>query len=301
MKAKIIKNLKRTIVSDKSFPNVILLFSCADRAGIVSRIAHFIFELGGNILDLDEHVDPVEKTFFMRVSWSAGNVSIPVSELEEAFTSLGKEFNASWKIRIAGSKTRVAIFVSRFDHCLQEILWRNSTVEFPIEISLIIANHPDLAPLAAHYGIPFHVFPVNHDNKENTELQEIGLLEKNAIDTIVLARYMQVLSPLFVERYPGRIINIHHSFLPAFVGSSPYRQAYERGVKIIGATSHYVTEELDQGPIIEQDIVRVSHKDTLDDLVRKGRDLERLVLARALRLHSEHRILVNGKKTVVFD
>jgi formyltetrahydrofolate deformylase len=282
-------------------PGVILLLSCADRPGLVSRISHFIFERGGNILDLDEHVDPVEKTFFIRVSWSTENFSIPLSELEEAFTPLGKEFSASWSIRFTDRKTRVAIFVSRYDHCLQEILWRNRIGEFAVDISLIISNHPDLAPLAAHHGIPFHVFPVNRDNKDETEQMEIALLEQNAIDTILLARYMQVLSSRFVDHYPGRIINIHHSFLPAFVGSSPYRQAYERGVKIIGATSHYVTEELDQGPIIEQDIVRVSHKDSLDDLVRKGRDLERLVLAKALRLHSGHRILLNGKKTVVFD
>jgi formyltetrahydrofolate deformylase len=285
----------------KSDTVAILLLSCADRSGLVSRISHFIYERGGNILDLDEHVDPVEKTFFIRVSWSTDNFSIPLSELVEAFTPLAKEFNAIWKIRFTGRKTRVAIFVSRYDHCLQEILWRNSIGEFTIDIALIVSNHPDLGPLAEHHGIPFHFFPVSRANKQEIELQEIDLLEQHSIDTIVLARYMQVLSPQFVDRYPGQIINIHHSFLPAFVGSSPYRQAYERGVKIIGATSHYVTEELDQGPIIEQDIVRVSHKDTLDDLVRKGRDLERLVLAHALRLHSEHRILVNGKKTVVFD
>ncbi|NTV06905.1 MAG: formyltetrahydrofolate deformylase [Chlorobiaceae bacterium] len=279
----------------------ILLLSCEDRSGLVSRISHFIYERGGNILDLDEHVDPVEKTFFIRVSWSTDRFTIPVSELEEAFMPLAKEFNASWKIRFTGRKTRVAIFVSRYDHCLQEILWRNSIGEFAIDIALIVSNHTDLGPLAAHHGIPFHFFSVSRDNKHEVELQEIELLEKHSIDTVVLARYMQVLSPQFVDRYPGQIINIHHSFLPAFVGSSPYRQAYERGVKIIGATSHYVTEELDQGPIIEQDIVRVSHKNTLDDLVRKGRDLERLVLAQALRLHCEHRILVNGKKTVVFD
>jgi len=196
---------------------------------------------------------------------------------------------------------RVALFVSRYDHCLQELLWRHSIGEFRIDIPLIVSNHPDLEPLALRYGIPFHVFPVTAASKQEIEQQELGLLRDHDIDTVVLARYMQVLSPQFVESYPSRIINIHHSFLPAFVGSSPYRQAYERGVKIIGATSHYVTEDLDQGPIIEQDIVRMSHKDTLDDLIRKGRDLERLVLARALRLHSEHRILVNGKKTVVFD
>jgi len=290
----------KMIKPDKNPQNVILLLSCADRAGLVSRISQFIYERGGNILDLDEHVDPVEKIFFLRVLWNE-RLPIPVSELENAFSSLAIEFCASWKIRLTGLKTRIAIFVSRYDHCLLEILWRNSIGEFAIDLALIISNHHDLAPLAAQYGIPFHVFPLNGDNKEAVEREEVALLEKNAIDTLVLARYMQILSPQFVERYQSRIINIHHSFLPAFVGSSPYRQAYDRGVKIIGATSHYVTEELDQGPIIAQDILRVSHKDTLDDLVRKGRDLERFVLAKALRFHAEHRILVNGKKTVVFD
>ncbi|NTW69410.1 MAG: formyltetrahydrofolate deformylase [Chlorobiaceae bacterium] len=289
------------MISDTIPENVVLLLSCADRAGLVSRISRFIYERDGNILDLDEHVDPVEKTFFIRVSWRYESASFSLSELEAAFRPLGTEFDASWQIRLSGRKTRTAIFVSRYDHCLQELLWRHSIGEFPVDIALIISNHPDLAPLAAHHGIPFHVFPVSRDNKDEMEQHELDLLENNAIDIIVLARYMQVLSSRFVDRYPARIINIHHSFLPAFVGSSPYRQAYERGVKIIGATSHYVTEELDQGPIIEQDIMRVSHKDTLDDLVRKGRDLERLVLAKALRLHSEHRILVNGRKTVVFE
>ncbi|NTU86758.1 MAG: formyltetrahydrofolate deformylase [Chlorobiaceae bacterium] len=284
-----------------SEPGAILLLSCPDRAGLVSRISHFIYERGGNILDLDEHVDTVEKMFFIRVSWSTANFPIPAAELHEAFSPLAKEFGASWKIRLGDRKMRVALFVSRYDHCLQELLWRHSIGEFAIDVPLIVSNHADLEPLARRYGIPFHHVPVTAASKMETEREELELLERHDIDTVVLARYMQVLSPQFVERYPARIINIHHSFLPAFVGSSPYRQAYERGVKIIGATSHYVTEDLDQGPIIEQDIVRISHKDTLDDLIRKGRDLERLVLARALRLHSEHRILVNGKKTVAFD
>ena len=284
-----------------SEPGAILLLSCPDRGGLVSRISHFIYERGGNILDLDEHVDTVEKMFFIRVSWSTANFSIPAAELHEAFSPLAKEFGASWKIRLGDRKMRVALFVSRYDHCLQELLWRHSIGEFAIDVPLIVSNHADLEPLARRYGIPFHHVPVTAASKMETEREELELLERHDIDTVVLARYMQVLSPQFVERYPARIINIHHSFLPAFVGSSPYRQAYERGVKIIGATSHYVTEDLDQGPIIEQDIVRISHKDTLDDLIRKGRDLERLVLARALRLHSEHRILVNGKKTVAFD
>jgi formyltetrahydrofolate deformylase len=279
----------------------ILLLSCPDRPGLVSSISRFIFERNGNILDLDEHVDPAGKAFFIRVEWNISSKDVSLASIEEAFRPLAAEFGASWILRYSGGKTRVAVFVSCYDHCLQEILWRNSIGEFPVEIALIISNHHDLAPLAARYDIPFHVFPVTADNKDEMERKELELLERYRIDTIVLARYMQILSPWFVEMYPSRIINIHHSFLPAFVGGNPYRQAYERGVKIIGATSHYVTEELDQGPIIEQDIIRVSHKDTLHDLIRKGRDLERLVLAKALRLHANHRILVNGKKTIVFD
>ncbi|NTW54881.1 MAG: formyltetrahydrofolate deformylase [Chlorobaculum sp.] len=279
----------------------VLLLSCPDRVGLVARIAHFIYERGGNILDLNEHVDVDDHHFFLRVSWSLDHFSIPASELEAAFTPLGREFGAAWQIRLSGKRNRMAVFVSKYDHCLREILWRHSLGEFDIDISLVVSNHADLGPLAEHHGIPFHVIPVTPEKKAEAERRQMALCEEHGIDTIVLARYMQVLSPEFTGRWPGRIINIHHSFLPAFIGGNPYRQAYERGVKLIGATSHYVSDELDEGPIIEQDIIRISHRDTLDDLVRKGRDLERLVLARALRLHCEHRILVNGRKTVVFD
>ncbi|NTV98708.1 MAG: formyltetrahydrofolate deformylase [Chlorobiaceae bacterium] len=285
----------------ENLSDLILLLSCPDRPGLVSNISRFIYERNGNILDLDEHVDPVGKAFFIRVAWTFPSIAVSVAGIEEAFRPLADDFGASWILRHSGSRTRIAVFVSRYDHCLQEILWRNSIGEFPVEIALIVSNHSDLSPLAARYGIPFHVFPVTAQNKHEIEDKQLELLVEKSIDTVVLARYMQILSPRFVALYPSRIINIHHSFLPAFVGGNPYRQAYERGVKIIGATSHYVTEDLDQGPIIEQDIIRVSHKDTLDDLIRKGRDLERLVLAKALRLHASHRILVNGKKTVVFD
>ncbi|NTU92560.1 MAG: formyltetrahydrofolate deformylase [Chlorobiaceae bacterium] len=278
----------------------VLLLSCPDRAGLVARIAQFIYERGGNILDLDEHVDVRDHHFFLRVSWSLDRFSIPAAGLEEAFAPLALEFSAVWKISLSGRRDRVAIFVSKYDHCLRELLWRHSLGEFEIDISLIISNHSDMAPLAAHHGIPFHVIPVTPGEKAEAERLQIGLCEAAGIDTIVLARYMQVLSPQFTLRYPSRIINIHHSFLPAFVGGNPYRQAYERGVKIIGATSHYVTDELDEGPIIEQDIIRITHRDTLEDLVRRGRDLERMVLSRALGLHCEHRILVNGRKTVIF-
>ena len=290
-----------TMFANASGSTAVLLLSCPDRVGLVARIAHFIYERGGNILDLDEHVDVEEKHFFLRVSWSLDHFTIPAADLDAAFTPLAREFGASWKIRLSGRRDRMAIFVSKYDHCLREILWRHSMGEFGIDIPMIISNHPDLGTLAGQHGIPYHVVPVTADTRQEAERQQIELCEAAGVDTIVLARYMQVLSPQFTGRYPGRIINIHHSFLPAFIGGNPYRQAYQRGVKLIGATSHYVTDELDEGPIIEQDIIRISHRDTLDDLVRKGRDLERMVLARALRLHSEHRILVNGRKTVIFD
>ena len=272
-----------------------------DRIGLVSRISHFIFERGGNILDLNEHVDPVEKIFFIRISWDMKNFSIPPEELEEAFRPLGKEFHATWKIKFEGMNQKTAIFVSKYDHCLREILWRHSLGEFKMEIPLIISNHPDLESTAGRYHIPFVVFPIDRENKTEQEKKELKLLASNEFDTIVLARYMQILSPEFVRKFPNRIINIHHSFLPAFIGSKPYNQAYDRGVKIIGATSHYVTEDLDEGPIIEQDIIRISHKDTVKDLIRKGRDLERRILVQALMYHTEHRILVHGKKTIIFE
>ena len=289
------------IILSDSDQTAILLLTCKDRIGLVARISHFIFERGGNILDLDEHVDPVEKVFFIRVAWNMKNFSIPLEEIENAFHPLGKEFNASWTIKIESRKNRVAIFVSKYDHCLLDILWRQRLGEFNIEIPLIISNHQDLEEVAHQYGIPFHHIPINKENKQDQEKREIELLLEHHIDTIVLARYMQILSPAFVKQFPWQIINIHHSFLPAFIGSKPYNQAYDRGVKIIGATSHYVTEDLDEGPIIEQDIVRITHKDTVKDLVRKGRDLERRILASALRYHTEHRILVHGSKTIIFE
>ena len=275
----------------------ILLLSCPDRIGLISRISHFVFERGGNILDLDEHVDG--KYFFLRVAWDMKNFSIPESEVANAFMPLAKEFDATWKISFTGTKLRVALFVSTVDHCLQEILWRQRSGELAIDIPLIISNHDNLKDVAA--GIPFHVYPISDENKQSQEQKELALLKEHKIDTIVLARYMQILSPSFVEAYPDRIINIHHSFLPAFIGGNPHKQAYDRGVKIIGATCHYVTADLDDGPIIEQDIIRISHKDTVGDLMRKGRDLERMILSRAVHLHAEHRILVHGKKTIVFD
>ncbi|NOX90109.1 MAG: formyltetrahydrofolate deformylase [Calditrichaeota bacterium] len=278
----------------------ILLLSCPDQKGLVARIAEFIFKNQGNIIDLDEHVDLDEQRFFIRVAWDLNHFKIPAAKLEEAVQPLAEQFNANWKVYFYKEKLRIAVFVSKKGHCLQEILWRYQNGELNIEIPLIISNHDLLKPIADSHRIPFFVFPINKQNKPKQEEEELKLLSEHRIDTVVLARYMQILTGNFIRHYPNRIINIHHSFLPAFAGANPYKQAFERGVKIIGATSHYVTEQLDQGPIIEQDIVRVSHRDTLRDMKRKGSDLERLVLARALRYHSEHRILVQGNKTIVF-
>lgn len=279
----------------------VLLWSCPDKKGLVSRIAQFIFERGGNIIDLDEHVDSSEQIFFLRVAWDMQEFNVAPEKLEDTFHPLAKEYKAEFSIKLDREKRRVAIFVSKYDHCLQEILWRHEMHEFDADIAVIVSNHPDLEYLAERYHIPFQLFPVTAENKERQEKKELDLLTQERIDTVILARYMQVLSEKFVSHYPHRIINIHHSFLPAFAGSNPYKQAYERGVKIVGATCHYVTEVLDEGPIIEQDIIRISHKDSLDDLIRKGRDLERMVLARGVRLHLQDRVLVHGRKTVVFD
>ncbi len=279
----------------------ILLFSSPDQKGLVSMISGFIAQYGGNIISLHEHVDSYDKTFFLRVVWDMDGFDIPENELESAFNPVGRKFDANWKIQFTGRKLQIAVMVSKYEHCLQELLWRQRLSESAYEIPLIVSNHPDLEAMAEYHRIPFRLFPITKENKLTQEQAEMKLFDENNIDAIVLARYMQVLSKSFVDHYPNRIINIHHSFLPAFMGGNPYKQAYERGVKIIGATSHYVTEDLDEGPIIDQDIIRISHRDSVNDLVRRGRDLERIVLARAVNYHAEHRILVNGKKTVVFQ
>ena len=279
----------------------VLLIICPDQKGLVSRISTFIHQSGGNIVSLDEFVDIGTKTFFLRLSWDMDDFDMSRETFQEEISLLAKNLDASLEIFFPDQKVRVALFVSRYDHCLRDILWRHGMGEFQADIPLIISNHRDLEHIANRYNIPYYFFPVTTENKNEMEKKEIELLKANNIDTVVLARYMQILSPDFVSHYPRQIINIHHSFLPAFIGGNPYRQAYSRGVKIIGATSHFVTDELDEGPIIEQDISRISHRDNVQDLIRKGRDLERLVLARALKLHSEHRVLVQGKKTVVFE
>lgn len=278
-----------------------LILSCEDRKGLVAKISQFLFQRDANIIDLDEHVDKNEKMFFIRIEWELNGQANLTDDFMNEFKKLTDEINANWDIKLSEDKKRLAVFVSKYDHCLLEILWRYRNKELHADIPLIISNHPDLEPLAKQYDIPYYCFPITKENKREQEKKELELLREHNIDTIILARYMQILTPDFISEYPNNIINIHHSFLPAFIGADPYKKAYERGVKLIGATSHYVTEELDEGPIIEQDVIRISHKDSLKDLIRKGRDLERLVLARAVDLHVNNRVLQHGKKTIIFE
>ena len=272
-----------------------------DQRGLVARVANFIFENNGNIVHSDHHIDTESKLFLTRVEWELDGFRIPRQEIGSKFAPIAEAMQMSWELHFSEERGRVAIFVSRYEHCLYDLLMRHAAGELHGNVALVVSNHPDLQPLAEHFRVPFHVFPITAATKKEQEGKELALLEEHRIDLIVLARYLQVFTPEFVARYPNRMINIHDSFLPAFVGAGPYRQAHERGVKLIGATSHYVTDQLDDGPIIEQDVMRVSHRDTVEDLKRKGRDLERVVLARAVRLHLEHRVLAYGRKTAVFD
>ena len=281
--------------------NAILLLSCPDKKGIVAGVSNFIFKNGGNIVHADQHTSVGSKTFFMRIEWELNGFRIPRREIGAAITPLANRFGMKWDLRFTDEVPRVALFVSRHVHCFQDLIMRHRMGEFRAEIPLVISNHLDLKPLARQFGLKFMHFPITPANKGRQEEREIRELERHRIDLVVLARYMQVLSNTFVESWRNRAINIHHSFLPAFAGGKPYQQAYERGVKIIGATSHYVTENLDDGPIIAQDVIKISHRDSVDDIVMKGKDLERIVLARAVRLHLENRILVHGSKTVVFE
>lgn len=279
-----------------------LLITCPDRPGIVAAVSTFLFNHGANITDLQQHsTDPEGGTFFMRLEFQTPHLDVSRGVLERAFAeAVAERFAMEWRFAYAEEPKKMALLVSRYDHALLEVLWRWSRGELPAEVSMVISNHPDLEPAVRAFGLPYHHVQVSKENKAEAEASILELLEGQA-DLVVLARYMQILSADFVSRFPHRIINIHHSFLPAFVGASPYRQAYERGVKLIGATAHYVTEELDQGPIIEQDVARVSHRHSVEDLVELGRDLERQVLARAVRWHLEDRIIVHGNKTVVFS
>ena len=284
-----------------SSDSVILLIHCPDRRGLIAAVTEFITKNQGNIIYLDQYVDPIKNIFFMRIEWELNNFLIPREKIGEYFdTLLAQRFNMKWKLYFSQQIPRMAIFVSKLPHCLYDVFSRWKSGEFRVEIPLIISNHQTLRPVAEQFGIDFHYFPITKENKREQEEKELHLLEKHRIDFIVLARYMQILTDEFVQVYPNKIINIHHSFLPAFPGARPYHSAYERGVKVIGATSHYVTAELDQGPIIEQDVVRVSHTDTVDDFIRKGRDLEKIVLSRAIWWHLQRKTLVYENKTIVF-
>ena len=280
--------------------SAILLISCPDRKGEVATIADFIYRHNGNILHADEHGDEESGLFLMRVEFDPKDFDVDLADFGRHFSPIAEAFGMKWRLAQSSQRQRMMILVSKYDHCLVDLLYRHKSGELACEIPLIISNHPDNHAIADFYNVPYAVVPVPKDNKHAAEATIHGLIEEHKPDFMVLARYMQILSNEFVNRYPQRIINIHHSFLPAFVGARPYHQAFERGVKIIGATSHYVTEVLDDGPIIEQDVVRVSHRDTVEDLIRKGRDLEKVVLSRAVRWHVENRVLLYGNKTVVF-
>ena len=282
-------------------PTATLLVHCTDRRGIVAALAQTLYGHGANILDADQHTDPAAGEFFQRIRFDLSEIHTDRHTLENAIRETAERFAMRWRIAYAAPRKRVAVFVSRYDHCLYDLVLRHRAGELHCDLALVLSNHADLAPVAAQFGLPFHVFEVSRDRKAEVERRELELLAAERIDLVVLARYMQILSGAFIEQFPGSIINIHHSFLPAFVGGKPYHQAAERGVKLIGATAHYATTDLDEGPIIEQDVIRTSHRDAVDDLVRKGRDVERAVLARAVRWHLEDRILVYGNRTVVFE
>ena len=279
-----------------------LLLHCPDKPGILAEVTDFITVNKGNIIYLDQYVDHVENIFFMRIEWELENFLVPQEKIEDYFETLyAQKYGMNFRLYFSDAKPRMAIFVSKMSHCLFDLLARYTAGEWNVEIPLIISNHPDLQHVAERFGIPFHLFPITKETKEEQEKKEMELLAKHKITFIVLARYMQVISEQMINAYPNRIINIHHSFLPAFVGAKPYHAAFERGVKIIGATSHYVTTELDAGPIIEQDVVRITHKDTVQDLVNKGKDLEKIVLSRAVQKHIERKVLAYKNKTVIFN
>lgn len=279
----------------------VLLISCPDQKGLVAAVSDFVARNGGNITHAEQHVDVPQNIFFHRVEWELNGFAIPTARIGECFQKVADRFQMTWSLRFSSERARTAIFVSKYDHCLLDLLYRYRIGELNGDMVAVVSNHPDLESEVKPFGIPFHVFPISAATKEDQERRELELLQSLDVELVVLARYMQVLSPRFVRAYSNRIINIHHSFLPAFVGGKPYHQAYDRGVKLIGATSHYVTEELDQGPIIEQDVCRVTHRDSIETMISKGRELERRVLGRAVRLHLQHRILAYGHKTVVFD
>ncbi len=281
-------------------PTATLLISCPDQRGLVAKFANFIYSNGGNIIHADQHTDFAAGLFLTRIEWQLDGFNLPREFIAPAFNAIAQPLGAKWEIHFSDTVLRIAIWVSRQDHCLFDLIWRQRAKEFIAEIPLIISNHSNLKVVAEQFNIDFQHIPINKDNKAEQETQQLELLRKYKIDLVVLAKYMQIVSADFISQFP-QIINIHHSFLPAFIGANPYHRAFERGVKIIGATAHYATADLDAGPIIEQDVVRVSHRDEVDDLVRKGKDLERVVLARAVRSHLQNRVLVYGNRTVVFE
>ena len=277
-----------------------LLISCPDQRGLVAKFANFIYANGGNIVHADQHTDSAAGLFLTRIEWQLDGFYLSRELIAPAFNAIAQPLEAKWQLHFSDTVQRIAIWVSHQDHCLLDLIWRVRASEIAAEIPLIISNHPNLKVIAEQFGIDYHYIPIANDNKLEQEVKQLELLRNYNIDLVVMAKYMRILSPEFITQFP-QVINIHHSFLPAFVGANPYQQAYQRGVKIIGATAHYVTADLDQGPIIEQEVVRVSHRDEVADLIRKGKDLERMVLARAVRSHLQNRVLVYGDRTVVFE
>jgi formyltetrahydrofolate deformylase len=281
-------------------PTATLLVACADRTGLVAALSQFVFTNGGNILDADQHAETDSGMFFMRLRWSLSGFALTPAQIQQAIEHMAARFSLTWELAFSEHRARVAVFATRMPHCLYDLLLSHQLGELGGDLVVVVSNHADLAPVAGHFGVPFHHIAVSPEAKTVAEAAQQALLDELKVDLIVLARYMQVLSPEFVAGWPGKIINIHHSFLPAFVGARPYHQAKERGVKVIGATAHYVTADLDQGPIIEQDVCRVTHRDDVPQLVQKGRELERRVLTQAVRLHLDRRVLVTGRRTIVF-
>jgi formyltetrahydrofolate deformylase len=281
-------------------PTATLLISCPDQRGLVAKFASFIYSNGGNIVHADQHTDFSAGLFLTRIEWQIEGFNLPRDVIAPAFRAIAQPLNAQWQLHFSDAHPRIAVWVSRQNHCLFDLIWRQQAGELAAEIPLILSNHPHLQSTAEQFGIAYHYIPIASDNKAEQEAKQLDLLKQYNIDLVVLAKYMQILSPTFVSQF-SNIINIHHSFLPAFAGANPYQRAYDRGVKIIGATAHYVTQDLDEGPIIQQDVVRVSHRDQVPDLIRKGKDLERMVLARAVRLHLQNRVLVYDNRTVVFE
>ncbi|MGK7873685.1 MAG: formyltetrahydrofolate deformylase [Xenococcaceae cyanobacterium] len=280
-------------------PTATLLLSCPNQKGIVAKIANFIYSNGGNIIDADHHADLHGNLFLTRIEWQLDEFNLPRDVIVPAFGAIAKPLEANWQIHFSDTIPRIAIWVTKQEHCLLDLLWRQQAKEIVAEITLVISNHSNLKNLVEQFGIDFHHIPITKETKVEQEVKQLELLKQYKIDLVVLGKYMQILTSKFLAQFP-QIINIHHSFLPAFPGANPYQRAYKRGVKVIGATAHYATEDLDEGPIIEQDVVHISHRDDLADLIRKGKDLERLVLARAVRFHLQNRVLVYGNRTVVF-